>query len=74
MRLAKRPSAQCFIALQRVRSGKVLYLTALIVANQVDGTGLPTEAWGRQTRELTLGRSYVLVAWGGDVDSGKVWG
>jgi hypothetical protein len=65
---------QCFIAMQRVRPGKVLYLPALIVANQVDGSGLLAEAWWRRTRELTLGRSYVLVAWGDEVGGGKAWG
>ena len=35
---------QCFIALRRVRPGKVLNLPALIAANQVDGTGLLVEA------------------------------
>jgi hypothetical protein len=65
---------QCFIALWRVRPGKVLLLPALIMANQVNRTGLLAEAWWRQKRELTMGRSYVLVAWGDEVGGGKAWG
>ncbi len=65
---------QCFKALQRVRPGKILYLPALIAANQVDGAGLPAEAWWRRTRELMLGWSYALVAWGDEVGGGKAWG
>jgi hypothetical protein len=64
---------QCFIALWRVRPGKVLWLPALMAANQVNGTGLPAEVWWRQTRELTLGRSYALVVWGNEVGGGKGW-
>jgi hypothetical protein len=65
---------QCFIALRWVSPGKVLQLPALIAANQVDGTGLTVEAWWRWTRELMLGRSYMLVAWGDEVGGGKAWG
>jgi hypothetical protein len=65
---------QCCVALQRVRPGKVLQLPAVMAANQVDGTGLPAEACWRWTRELTLRRSYVLVAWGDEVGGGKGWG
>ncbi len=64
---------QCFIVLRRVRPRKVLYFPALIAANQVDRTGLLVEAWWRRTRELTLGRSYALVAWGDEVGGGKAW-
>ncbi len=53
---------QCFIVLGRVRPGKLPYLPALMAENQVEGTGLPAEAWWRQTRALMLGRSYELVA------------
>ncbi len=53
---------------------KGLVLPALIAANQVDGTGLQVEAWWRRTRELMLGRSYALVAWGDEVGGGKAWG
>ncbi len=45
----------------------------LIAANQVDGSGLPGEVWWRWIRELTLGRSYVLAAWGDEVGGGKAW-
>jgi hypothetical protein len=65
---------QYIIVLQRVRPGKVLLFPALIGANQVDRTGLPVEAWWRRTRELTLGRSYALVAWGDEVGGGEAWG
>jgi hypothetical protein len=52
---------QCFIALQRVRPGKVV--ACFDFGIQVDGTGLPAEGWWRWTRELMLGRSYKLAAW-----------
>ncbi len=69
-----------------IRGGAVLHSVAkgeawkgLVVAcfdcgNQVDGTGLLAESWWRQTRELMLGRSYTLVAWGDEVGGGKAWG
>jgi hypothetical protein len=53
---------QRFIALQRIRSGKVALFLALMAANQMDGTGLPAEAWWIQTTALMLGRSYALLA------------
>ncbi len=53
---------QCFFALRRVRLGKISQLPALMAANQVEGTGLPAEAWWRWTRALTLGRLYELMA------------
>ncbi len=65
---------QCFIALRVVRPGKVSKFPALIAANQVDGTGLPSEVWWSRMRELTLGRSYALVAWEDEVGGGKAWG
>ncbi len=43
---------------------KGLVVADLIAANQVDGTGLPAKAWWRRTRELMLGKSYALAAWG----------
>ncbi len=35
---------------------------------------IPAEAWWRQTRELMLGRSHVLGAWGDEVGGGEAWG